>query len=77
MSKIVFWIVLIFVLLFAWRMWNVAKARARDARNKNPAVSPEKMVKCAACGVFLPVADAKQLADGFRCADSACALKKP
>ncbi len=75
MSKIIFWIVVVFVLLFAWRMWNVAKARARDARSKT--VSPEKMVKCVVCGVFLPVADAKPSATGFRCADSACALKKP
>jgi len=77
MTKLVIWIVVIFLVLFAWRMWNVAKARARDARNKNPAGSPEKMVKCTACGVFLPAADAQPAPDGFRCADSACALKKP
>ncbi len=75
MTKILIWIVIIFAVLFALRMWNVAKARARAARTQDPAVSAEKMVKCTACGVFLPAADAKPTADGFRCADTACALK--
>jgi len=77
MTKIVIWIVVIFILLFALRMWNVAKARARDARTKSPAIAAERMVKCTECGVFLPVADAQQSGEGFRCADRACALKKP
>ena len=77
MTKILIWIVVIFLLVLAWRMWNVAKARARNAPNKNSAASAEKMVKCVACGVFLPAADAKPSPDGFRCADSGCALKKP
>ena len=32
MGKIIFWIVVVFVVLFALRMINVAKRRARDAQ---------------------------------------------
>ncbi|MFO1323822.1 MAG: PP0621 family protein [Burkholderiales bacterium] len=76
MGKIVFWIVVVFVLLFALRLWNSAKARARSTAAKAP---PEaaKMVQCVGCGVFLPAPDARVTDEGYRCADPKCAGKNP
>jgi uncharacterized protein len=75
MMKVVAWLVLIFVVLFALRMINVRKARARNsARNAGP-VEAQAMVRCARCGVFLPRTDALQVDGGYTCADSECAKK--
>jgi uncharacterized protein len=77
MGKVIFWIVLVFVVLFGLRLYNVAKARrradptARAAPPKTPAAEP--MVRCAHCGVFLPRAEALPAPDGFRCSDPKCA----
>ena len=76
MSKIIFWIVVVFVVLFAVRLLNVAKARRRDA--PPPAAPRDKevtgsMVRCAECGIYLPKADARLLPEGFGCGDPHCA----
>ena len=74
MSKIIFWIVVVFVLLFVLRLWNTAKLRARNSKKASPAPKgAQAMVKCGRCGVFLPAPDARSTPDGFRCGDPACA----
>lgn len=72
MGKIIVWIIVIFVILFALRMWNAAKARNRAAPRKAPA-DAQLMVRCARCGTFLPKADATPTPEGFRCSDPTCA----
>ena len=73
MSKIIFWLVVVFGVLFLLRMYNVAKARGR-ARNARKAGKPaELMVRCAGCGVYLPAAEARQTPAGYRCSDPRCA----
>jgi uncharacterized protein len=75
MSKIVAWLVLIFVVLFALRLINSRNARARQHRAKagtdNGVAAP--MVRCARCGVYLPRSDALVVGTGFTCADGQCA----
>jgi hypothetical protein len=72
MSKVIFWIVVVFVILFALRMWNAAKARGRAAPGK-AAADAQPMVRCVRCGTFLPKADATAIPEGFRCTDPTCA----
>lgn len=72
MGKIVFWIVIFFVLLFALRMINVAKLRARRARDAARPKAVEAMVQCRHCGVFLPQPEATSVTGGYRCTDPAC-----
>jgi hypothetical protein len=73
MGKIIFWIVVVFAVLFALRMWNVAKARSRAPKKPPDKAISESMVQCRQCGVFLPQPDARMTPDGYRCADPACA----
>lgn len=80
MGKVIFWLAVVFAVLFALRMWNVAKLRAerKDAANpgnaRTPAATP--MIKCVDCGVFLPRTDATTAPDGYRCGDPACPNRK-
>jgi len=77
MGKIIFWIVVFFLVLFALRMYNVAKAsRRRGARKASPPAA-EAMVRCVQCGVFLPRPDAQPAVGGFRCSDPACSVGSP
>lgn len=76
MSKIIFWIVVVFVALFALRLANIAKARrghGPQSKATNKKNRDDTMVRCANCGVFLPKADALVSAEGFRCGDPSCA----
>ena len=76
MGKIVFWLVVIFAGLFALRMYNVAKARKSRPNSKaKGAAAPESMVRCVACGVFLPAPEARATDAGYRCQDPACAAR--
>lgn len=73
MGKIVFWIVVAFAILFALRMVNVAKMRARNKKaGKSAPKAVESMVKCSRCGVFLPRPEARITAEGIRCSDPKC-----
>ena len=79
MLKIILWIVIVFAVLMALRMLNVAKAarRARDAaRGTTQVPAAETMVRCTRCGVYLPRADAKPAAGGLVCADPGCAQRR-
>ena len=73
MGKIVFWIVVVFVLLFALRLWNAAKARRRaDAAQKAAKGAVERMVRCQRCGVYFPRAEALVVDSGYICGDAKC-----
>jgi hypothetical protein len=77
MGKIVFWLALVFVVLFALRMWNTSKSRA--ARGEGGGGQPPKampMIKCVECGVYLPAADAATTSEGYRCGDPSCPNRK-
>ncbi len=77
MSKIVAWLVLIFVVLFALRLINARnqRSRRRAAEPIQPGGAAAPMVRCANCGVFLPRADARAVDGGFSCADGQCAKR--
>ena len=79
MSKIIFWIVVFFAVLFVLRMLSVAKAKSRRERadeRPKPLSPPEPTVRCAHCGVFLPRAEATPIATGYRCSDPACTRQR-
>ncbi len=73
MGKVIFWLVVVFALMFALRLYNSAKARARGEQARADAAraarEPAPMVRCVQCGVFLPKSDALPAPGGFRCAD--------
>jgi len=71
MNKILFWVVLIFVVLFVVRLIGSAQAKKRREREAPPAQGAD-MVRCAKCGTFVPRADAIQAPGGFRCRDGTC-----
>jgi uncharacterized protein len=75
MLKVVAWLVLIFVVLFALRMINVRKSRSRNRSATAGPAEAQAMVRCARCGVFLPRSDARKVDDGYACADSECAKR--
>jgi uncharacterized protein len=79
-TKVLFWIVVIFAVLFALRLYNASKSRRRSeaeggTARKNGRTGGQPMVRCARCGVFLPKADATALDDGFVCTDPGCARR--
>lgn len=80
MGKIIFWILVVFVILFALRLVALAKAKARrDGERREPqkAIPPaEPTVRCAECGVFLPKSEATPVATGYRCRDPACSRRR-
>jgi len=73
MGKVIFWIVVVFLILFVLRLYNAAKAQKRAAKQKGAKATPQLMVRCVQCGVFLPEPDARATASGYRCKDPACA----
>jgi hypothetical protein len=75
MLKVVAWLVLIFLVLFALRMINVRKARSRNRPSASAPAEAQAMVRCTRCGVFLPRNDAHPVAGGYACADSDCAKR--
>jgi hypothetical protein len=76
-GKVIFWIVVVFVVLFALRLWNAAKRRAGAAGPGNSGVPrATAMIECVDCGVFLPRTDATTAPDGYRCGDPACPNRK-
>jgi uncharacterized protein len=75
MTKLLLWIVIVFVLLFGLRLLGIAKAKRRaGASGRGPAPGPpaETMVRCARCGIYLPQKDAKPGPAGLTCGDPAC-----
>jgi hypothetical protein len=79
MGKIVFWIVVFFVILLGLRFLNVAKGRERERQRRAPPKQlppAEPTVRCEQCGVFLPEPEAMRTATGYRCGDPACRGKR-
>ena len=76
MGKLIFWIVVVFIVLFALRLVNVSKAKRRGGAagddTKKAGTPAETMVRCASCGVFLPQGDARPVAGGFVCGEPGC-----
>jgi hypothetical protein len=76
MSKLIFWIVVVFAILFALRLINSAKAkkRAEEAGRaaREPAPPVEEMVRCSRCGTYLPKSDARYSPAGVTCGDPDC-----
>ena len=79
MGKIVFWLVVVFVVLLALRLVNVANAkRRRDeaaAAGRRP-TGGDRMVRCVRCGLYLPQAEAASSTAGYVCADGRCAERR-
>ena len=77
MGKIIAWLILIFVVLFALRMIVLRNARIRRRAEGNAPAGPvaESMVRCVRCGVFLPRKEAHAVGDGYACASGNCAAK--
>ena len=88
MGKIVFWIVVFFLVLLALRLVSVHKTRRdererkdgetnqgkRGKRDDTPAKEP--MVKCGRCGVFLPTSSAVMTPNGLSCGDQDCSHRR-
>jgi hypothetical protein len=77
MTKIVAWLILIFVVLLAFRVITMRnnRARRRAADPGKPVDAGAPMVRCVNCGVYLPRAEARTANDGFACADGQCAKR--
>lgn len=73
MGKVIFWIVVVFVVLFALRLYNAAQAKKRRENDAAQGVAGP-MVRCEKCGVFLPRVDAVKAGTGFRCREPSCQL---
>jgi hypothetical protein len=77
MGKIIFWLVVIFVVLLVLRLINLAASRSRDG----PAASKRNlreaaMIRCVDCGVYLPSADATTSPRGPLCGDPQCVARR-
>jgi hypothetical protein len=77
MGKMIFWLVVFFVVLFALRLISVAKSRSRDRAPRRPPKAVEgSMSRCVDCGVYLPSADAVASPRGPLCGDPQCAQRR-
>ena len=75
MIKIIAWIILIFVVLFALRMIGVHNARKRARASATAKQIAEPMVRCLRCGIFLPRNEARAVDGGFACTSGSCVAK--
>jgi flagellar biosynthesis/type III secretory pathway M-ring protein FliF/YscJ len=86
-GKIIFWIVVFFLVLLGLRLVSVHQTRKdakdrRDEEERNRAgkrddtPAREAMVKCGRCGVFFPKSTAVMTPQGLACNDPACAHRR-
>jgi hypothetical protein len=75
MGKIIAWLILFVVVLFALRIINVRNARMRRRTAEAARAAIEPMVRCGRCGVYLPRAEARKLGDAYVCVGGGCAGK--
>lgn len=76
MGKIAFWLVVVFGVLLALRLLNVAKDRSRPKPESEDRLRRRRgatMVRCVNCGVFLPRAEATESPRGPTCGEGRCA----
>jgi uncharacterized protein len=72
-GKVIFWLVVVFIVLFALRLVNASKHRARNGQRAAPRDSAVgAMARCVDCGVYLPSADATAGPRGPLCGDAKC-----
>ena len=76
MGKVIFWLVVFFILLLALRLINVASSRSRHRDAAPPKAKDAAMIRCVNCGVYLPSADAIQGPRGPLCGDPQCAQRR-
>lgn len=80
MSKLIFWLVVVFGILFVLRLVNLARAKKRaEGARSEPAATPripESMVRCARCGVYLPKSETRFGPGGLTCGDPACQKRR-
>lgn len=83
MGKIIFWIVVFFVILLVLRLVNLAGARSRkdraresDAEQPRRELPAEPTVRCVDCGTYLPKAEARPTAAGYHCGDPGCPRRR-
>jgi hypothetical protein len=74
MAKIIAWLIVIFLVLFALRLIGLRNARKRAAAQQGEVkAAGVPMVKCVNCGVFLPKGEARAVEGGYACASGGCA----
>jgi hypothetical protein len=74
MSKIIAWLILIFIVLLALRMVSLRNARRRRRAATHAAwPAAEPMVRCQRCGIFLPQSEARSIDGGHVCSSGNCA----
>ncbi|MBL8309198.1 MAG: hypothetical protein JNL19_02135 [Burkholderiales bacterium] len=78
MGKVIFWIVVFFLVLLALRLVSVWQARREKQEQQTRARKPadEPMVRCGQCGVYLPKSSAIMTERGFGCGDPHCAHQR-
>ncbi|MEQ1594889.1 MAG: PP0621 family protein [Casimicrobium sp.] len=85
MGKIIFWIVVFFLVLLGLRLVSVHQTR-RDARERRDAEAEknkrdttpanESMVRCTLCQAYIPKSSALMSPTGARCSDANCGHKR-
>lgn len=77
-GKVIFWIVVFFLVLLALRLVSVHQARRErreeQAQQRKPADEP--MVRCGQCNVYLPKSSAVMTERGYGCGDADCAHRR-
>ena len=74
MGKVIFWLVVFFVVLFALRLINASKNRSREREpraERKPVAGT--MTRCVECGTYVPATDARLGPRGAVCGDAKCA----
>jgi hypothetical protein len=77
-GKIIFWLVVVFVVMLGLRLLSFATAKRRHDQTaaRRPAPPGDRMVRCVRCGLYLPQAEAASSTAGYVCADGRCAERR-
>ena len=77
MGKIIFWLVVFFVVLLVLRLINVAASRSRSGpASTRGSTRDAAMTRCVDCGIYLPSADATTSPRGPLCGDPQCVARR-
>ncbi|MBS0313540.1 MAG: hypothetical protein JSS05_05075 [Proteobacteria bacterium] len=77
MAKVIFWLVVFFLVLLALRLFSAHQARRRrDESAERQRGHTEPMIRCGQCGVYLPKSSAKLTDRGYGCGDEHCANRR-
>jgi hypothetical protein len=74
MGKIIFWLIVFFVVLLVLRLINAANSRAANGRTpgRSAKTRDTAMTRCVNCGVYLPRSEAVEGPRGAVCGDPQC-----